>query len=96
MSKLLKRPSFADTYDIKLEGGYCTVNAAVGKDWLTIYIIETDKEHRGQGEATRLLTELKKRCAQNNQILRVWCPLNGAIVHLCKKLNIEMIDGIDN
>ena len=91
MSNLLMRPSFAGTYDIKLEGGYCTVNAAVGKDWLTICIIETDKEHRRQGEATRLLTELKKRCAQNNQILRVWCPLSDTMVHLCKKLNIEMV-----
>lgn len=91
MSNLLKRPSFADTYDIKLEGGYCTVNTEVGKDWLTIYIIETDKEHRGQGEATRLLTEIRDICAKFDRDFKVWCSLTDTMAHLCKKLNLETV-----
>lgn len=90
MSKLVFREAFSETYDIKLDDGFCVANCGIGKDWLTVYLIETHPEHRGKGEAQRLLRKLKTRCEQTGRILRVWCPMNDVIKHICTKLNIEI------
>lgn len=85
------KPSFAGTYDIKLKDGHCIVNAGIGENWLTIYLIETEAGYRGHGEATRLLTEIRDTCAKFNRDFKVWCPLTDTMVRLCKKLNIETV-----
>lgn len=87
---LLYRESMGGSYDIKLADGHCIVNAGIGKDYLTIYVIETEPEYRRQGEATRLLTEIKERCANTGRQLTLWCPMSDEIIRLCKKLNIPM------
>ena len=78
------------TYDIMLDGGHCVANCGKGKDWLTIYLVETDPQYRNQGEATRLLTRIKQVCESNNLELRLWCPMNKTIEHICEKIGIEM------
>lgn len=91
MGKLQYRESLGGTYDLRLEGGHCAANAGIGDDWLTIYAIETEQEYRRQGEATRLLNEIKERCAKTGRTLRVWYPMNSKMEDLCKKLKIETI-----
>jgi len=66
------------------------VNGAIGDDWFTVYLIQTDQGHEGKGEASRLMTELKRRCDKNGRVMRVWCPMSEKIVHICEKLGIEM------
>ena len=90
MSELLYRESFAGSYDVRLVDGHCVANAGIGKDWLTIYVIETEPEYRRQGEATRLLTAIKERCAKTDRELTLWCPMGEEIIRLCKKLDIPM------
>lgn len=91
MGKLQYRESLGGTYDLRLEGGHCVANAGIGDDWLTIYIIETEQKYRRQGEATRLIKEIKKRCANTGRTLRVWHPMDFKMENLCKKLKIETI-----
>lgn len=88
---LLYRESMGGSYDIKLADGHCVANAGIGKDWLTIYVIETEPEYRRQGEATRLIKEIKSRCAATGRTLKVWEPMSEAMENLCKKLNLETI-----
>lgn len=78
-------------YNFKLEGGHCLVNAGVGDDWFTIYLIETSPLHRGKGEAQALLKAIKEKCEEKGQELRLFCPMNPIIEHICEKLGIEMI-----
>ena len=87
---LLYRESFAGSYDVRLVDGHCTANVGIGKDWVTIYFIETALMRRRQGEATRLLTEIKERCANTGRRLTLWCPMGEEIKRLCKKLDIPM------
>lgn len=91
MSELQYRESMGGSYDLRLADGHCVANAGIGKDWLTIYVIETEPEYRRQGEATRLLNEIKERCANTGRTLRVWHPMNPKMEDLCKKLKIETI-----
>lgn len=91
MSELLYRESFAGSYDVRLVDGHCTANVGIGKDWFTIYFIETALMHRRQGEATRLIGEIKKRCASTGRTLRVWQPMDVAMENLCKKLHLKTI-----
>lgn len=91
MARLQYKKSLGDTYDLRLEGGHCVANAGIGIDWLTIYIIKTDPEYRRQGEATRLLEELKKRCNNTGRDLKIWQPMSIEMENLCKKLEIETI-----
>ena len=90
MSELQYRESMGGSYDLRLADGHCVANAGIGKDWLTIYVIETEPEYRRQGEATRLLTEIKERCAKTGRELTLWCPMGEEITKLCKKLSIPM------
>lgn len=85
-----------NTYDFRLNGGHCQVNAGVGKDWLTVYLIKTESAYQSKGEATKLLKELKERCENTNRKMLLFCPMNEAVEHLCKKLDIEIIDGVEN
>lgn len=91
MSKLMWRKSLAGSYDVKLDDGHCIANIGVGKDWLTVYLIETEVGHRGTGEATRLLLALQDVCNKKDGVLRVWCPMNAVISQICAKLNIEIV-----
>lgn len=91
MGKLQYRESLGGTYDLRLEGGHCVANAGIGDDWLTIYIIETEQEYRRQGEAKRLINEIKERCANTGRTLRIWHPMDFKMENLCKKLKIETI-----
>lgn len=90
MSVLQYRESIGGSYDLRLADGHCVANAGIGKDWLTIYVIETEPEYRRQGEATRLLKEIKERCAKTGRELTLWCPMGEDIIKLCKKLSIPM------
>lgn len=91
MPKLQYRESLGGSYDVRLEGGHCVANIGLGTDWCTIYLIETELEYRRQGEATRLINELTKRCANTGRTLRVWHPMDFKMEDLCKKLKIETI-----
>ena len=87
---LMWRKGLADgTQDFKLEDGHCICNAGVGRDWMTVYIILTEEGFRGRGEATRLLTRLKRECEETRRKLAVWCPLNEHVTHICERLEIE-------
>ena len=79
----------AGTYTFRLKGGHAIANAGIGSDWFTVYLIETEPEYRRQGEATRLLEELKLRCRNTGRAMRIWHPMNLAAKRLCEKLNIE-------
>ena len=91
MSNLMQRKSMGGTWDLKLDDGFCIANCGIGKDWCTIYLIETHPEHRNCGEAERLIKYLQKQCKDTNKKLRLWCPMNETIEHICKKLNLETI-----
>ena len=91
MSKLMWRESMGGSYDVKLDDGHCIANVGAGKNWLTVYLIETEPKFRKQGEATRLLKALQDVCSRNDAVLRVWCPLNGTMGQICAKLNIEIV-----
>lgn len=79
------------TYTFRLVDGHSIANAGVGTDWLTIYLIETDPGYRNQGEATRLLEELKQMCKSTGRDMAMWCPMNQIAEHLCKKLNLKIV-----
>ena len=91
MSRLLIRTSFAGTFDFKLDDGACVANCGVGSDWLTVYLIETPKEKRGKGEAQKLLKSLTAYCKSTNKKMRLFCPMNAIILHICNKLGIENV-----
>ena len=93
MSKntLQYKPGMGGTYTFRLEDGHAIVNAGVGADWLTIYLIETDPKHRNQGEATRLLEELKHMCEKTGRDMAMWCPMNPIAKHICEKLNLKIV-----
>lgn len=91
MNDLLVNMSMMETYDYRLKDGHCFVNAGVGKGWLTIYLIQTEIGYENQGEATRLLERLKEYSKETHRKLRVWCPMNEIVVHLCQKLEIEIV-----
>lgn len=84
-----------DCYNFKLENGNCLVNAGVGKDWFTVYLIETEPAHRNKGEAQELLKVLKEKAEEKGQEFRLFCPMNPIIEHICEKLNIEMIKDME-
>ena len=83
------RPSIFGTYDFRLSDGHCLANVAMGDDWLTVYLLKTDEGHEGKGEASRIMAELKRRCDKAGRIMRVWCPMDKRVVHICEKLGIE-------
>lgn len=89
---LLARKSMGGTYDFKLEDGHAFANVAIGDDWATVYLIETDPEYRGKGEATKLLLALKKKMESKGKQFRLWAPMNDVIIHICEKHNIEVIE----
>lgn len=88
---LLSRKSFGGTYDFKLEGGHAFANVAIGDDWATVYLVETEPEYRNKGEATKLLAALKEKMEEKGKTFRLWAPMNDTITGICKKLDIEMI-----
>lgn len=90
-STLQYKPAMGGTYTFRLEDGHAIANAGVGTDWLTIYLIETDPKHRNQGEATRLLEELKQRCENTGRDMAVWFPMNPIAKHICEKLNLKTV-----
>ena len=99
MSKLVwKMDTFmadGNSYLVKLDDGYSVANVGIGIDkgerWASIYLIETKAEHRVKGEATRLLKVLQEWANKNNAVLRLWCPMNDVIEHICAKLHIETV-----
>lgn len=93
MEKLLcQKAGFVEgTYNFRLENGMCFVNAGVGEDWVTIYLIETHPKYRNRGEAQKLLESLKLECDTKGKVLRLFAPMNPIIEHICNKLNIEVI-----
>ena len=86
------RDSIFGTVDIRLKGGHCEANCAVGADYLTVLLIHTEPKYQNQGEAQRLLLELKKRADEQGQTFRVWAPLTYTMIHICQKLKIETCD----
>lgn len=80
-----------DMYIFRLENGHCVAVVALGIDakgkWATVYEIVTEPQYRNQGECQRLLQEIKRHFA-NDVRFGLWCPMNDAITHICKKLNI--------
>lgn len=84
-----------NAYFVKLEDGQSVANVGIGIDngerWVSVYLIETKSEHRGKGEATRLLKALQEWANDKNAILRLWCPMNDVISHICAKLHIETV-----
>lgn len=84
-----------NAYFVKLEDGNSVANVGIGIDekerWVTVYFIQTKSEHRNKGEATRLLEALQKWAKEKGAIIRLWCPMNDAISHICAKLNIEIV-----
>lgn len=95
MSKntLQYRTDLGGTYTFRLEGGHAIANAGVGPDWLTVYLIETDPKYLNQGEATRLLEELKRRCENTGRSMAMWYPMNPIAKHLCEKLGLKIVGG---
>jgi len=91
MGRLLFRESLGGSYDVKLEDGFCVANCGIGKDWCTVYLIETHPDHQGKGEAQRLLKDLLARSERTHRKLRVWYPMNDKVEHICSKLGIEVI-----
>lgn len=99
MSKLVwKADTFVaegNAYFVKLEDGNSVANVGIGIDdkerWITVYIIQTRAEHQNKGEATRLLKALLNWAKEKKAVLRVWCPMNDVISHICAKLNIEIV-----
>ncbi|MBR6166427.1 hypothetical protein IKQ65_02225 [Candidatus Saccharibacteria bacterium] len=86
------RDSIFGTVDIRLKGGHCEANCAVGKDYFTVLLIHTHEQYQGKGEAQRLLLELRKRAEENGQTFRVWAPLTHTMIHICQKLDIKTCD----
>lgn len=99
MSKLVwKADTFmaeGNAYFVKLDNGNSVANVGIGIDdkerWVTVYLIQTRVEHRNKGEATRLLEALQSWAKEKNAILRLWCPMNDVISHICAKLNIKTV-----
>lgn len=93
MSKntLQYKTDMGGTYTFRIKGGHAIANVGVGPDWLTVYLIETDPKHRNQGEATKLLEELKRRCENTGRDMAMWCPLNPIAKRLCEKLNLKIV-----
>ena len=92
MSNLLVRDSFQGTIDVKLRDGHCFANCGHGKDWLTVYIIETDYEYENQGECQKLLKELKAFAKLKGLKFGIYCPLNNVIKHIADKLQINIYE----
>lgn len=98
MGKLVwKKDTFmaeGNAYFVKLDDGNSVANVGIGIDdierWITVYFIETRKEFCNKGEATRLLKALQKWAKEKKAVLRLWCPMNDVIGHICTKLNIEI------
>lgn len=86
------RESLGGTLDFKLDDGHCIANCGVGKDWITVYLIETEKEYHNQGECQRLLMRLKKIAEEQNKRFAIWQPMNSAMVHIANKLSIKIIE----
>lgn len=84
------RPSIFGTHDFRLSDGHCLANAAMGDDWFTVYLLKTDDGYEGKGEASRIMAELKRRCDKTGRIMRVWCPMDRRVVHICEKLSVEI------
>ena len=90
MGKLMRRNSAFGTYDFKLDNGHCVANVGIGKDWLTVYLIETEEGFRNRGEARKLLEELKNVCGKKGKVMYLWCPMNKAVKHLCESIGIKI------
>lgn len=87
---------FAGTINARLSNGHSVANIAIGetssgKKWLTIYLIETEPEYRRQGEATKLIRELRKLADKNKMEFAAWCPMNEAAENLFKKEGVEIV-----
>lgn len=86
---LQQKQSIFGTIDFRLSDGHCLANAGVGKDWLTVYLLQTDDGHENQGEAGKLMAALKEYCDRTKRTMRVWCPMNKKVAHICEKLGLE-------
>ena len=86
------RESLFGSIDIRLKGGHCEANCAVGADYLTVLLVRTDLEYQNQGEAQKLLSALKDYAQEHGQAFRVWAPLTPPMIHICQKLKIETCD----
>lgn len=91
-SNLLFRNGFNGTFDVKLSDGHCYANCASGKDWFTVYIIETDPEYRNRGECQKLLETLIEYTEFNGLKFGIYCPMNDTIRHIADKLKIEVYE----
>lgn len=83
------RDSIFGTKDVRLKGGHCQANCAIGEDFFTVLLIHTEEKYQNKGEAQKLLLELKKYADEHGQAFRVWAPLTYTMIHICEKLKIE-------
>lgn len=68
---------------------HCVACVGKGKDWLTLYQIETDFDYRKQGKATALLKEVKFQADAHGLKFGSTVALNDEMKRLLKKLEIE-------
>jgi len=64
----------------------CCANIGTGKDFATVYSIESSE--RGKGDATELLLEMKKHYETQGKIFGSSIALNDGMQRILKKLNI--------
>lgn len=92
MSNLLVRESFNGTFDVKLTDGHCFANCGIGKDWFTVYIVETDHDYRNKGECQKLLEALIEYTTYKGLKFGIFCPMNDTIRHIADKLKIDIYE----
>lgn len=92
MAPIEYRQSVFGSVDVRLKDGHCVANCAIGHDYVTVLLIHTDEKHQNQGEAQKLLCELKCRAESAGKTFRVWAPLTHTMMHICQKLKIEICD----
>lgn len=65
----------------------CSAHVAIGEDWATIYVIQSQQE--GQGHATKLLLIMKSYYEHQGKIFGGSVALNERMVRLYKKCGIR-------
>lgn len=65
----------------------CSAEVAVGKDWATIYLIESQQE--GKGHATKLMLEMKAYYEKQGLRFGGSVALNERMARLYKKCGIR-------
>jgi len=73
----------------KWTNGDCEAEFGTGKDFATLYRIETKLEARNKGLATALLTEAKRVYESEGKKFGSTIFLSAPMAHIGKKLNIE-------